>query len=85
LVAKSAKISTKNFIICIISFILVLFQANKYLENYERALSGFEAAALKDPDLGADTEVQKITSLLDKLVNAMKVTSAYLSMRTAGF
>jgi hypothetical protein len=54
---------------------LVLFQANKYLENYERALSGFEAAALKDPDLGADTEVQKITSLLDKLVNAMKVTS----------
>uniref|UniRef100_A0ACD5V961 Uncharacterized protein n=1 Tax=Avena sativa TaxID=4498 RepID=A0ACD5V961_AVESA len=46
--------------------------ANKYLENFERALSGFEAAALKDPDLGADTEVQKITSLLDKLVNAMK-------------
>uniref|UniRef100_A0ACD5TCI9 Uncharacterized protein n=1 Tax=Avena sativa TaxID=4498 RepID=A0ACD5TCI9_AVESA len=46
--------------------------ANKYLENFERALSGFEAAALKDPDLGADTEIQKITSLLDKLVNAMK-------------
>jgi hypothetical protein len=65
--------------------ILVLFQANKYLENYERALSGFEAAALKDPDLGAGTEVQKITSLLDKLVNAMKVTSVYLSMWTAEF
>ncbi|RLN34869.1 hypothetical protein C2845_PM03G19040 [Panicum miliaceum] len=46
--------------------------ANKYLENYERALRGFEAAALKDPDLGADREVQKIISLLDKLENAMK-------------
>ncbi|OEL25109.1 Tetratricopeptide repeat protein 5 [Dichanthelium oligosanthes] len=46
--------------------------ADKYLENYERALRGFEAAALKDPGLGADTEVQKIISLLDKLENAMK-------------
>ncbi|KAK6157618.1 hypothetical protein DH2020_011866 [Rehmannia glutinosa] len=33
---------------------------NKYLENYERALSGFEAAALKDPGLSAMEEVQKI-------------------------
>nr|TKW30292.1 hypothetical protein SEVIR_2G026500v2 [Setaria viridis] len=40
--------------------------------NYERALRGFEAAALKDPGLGADREVQKIVSLLDKLENAMK-------------
>ncbi|CAN6212997.1 unnamed protein product, partial [Urochloa humidicola] len=46
--------------------------ADKYLENYERALHGFEAAALKDPGLGADREVQKIISLLDKLENAMK-------------
>lgn len=46
--------------------------ADKYLENYERALRGFETAALKDPGLGADTEVQKIISLLDKLENAMK-------------
>ncbi|CAL5078106.1 unnamed protein product [Urochloa decumbens] len=46
--------------------------ADKYLENYERALRGFEAAALKDPGLGADREVQKIISLLDKLENAMK-------------
>ncbi|RCV09366.1 hypothetical protein SETIT_2G021800v2 [Setaria italica] len=46
--------------------------ADKYLENYERALRGFEAAALKDPGLGADREVQKIVSLLDKLENAMK-------------
>uniref|UniRef100_J3L8M5 Tetratricopeptide repeat protein 5 OB fold domain-containing protein n=2 Tax=Oryza brachyantha TaxID=4533 RepID=J3L8M5_ORYBR len=46
--------------------------ADKYLENYERALRGFEAAALKDPGLGADTELQKITSLLDKLDSAMK-------------
>jgi hypothetical protein len=43
------------------------------LENYERALRGFEAAALKDPGLSADREVQKIISLLDKLENAMKV------------
>ncbi|CAN6181101.1 unnamed protein product [Urochloa humidicola] len=46
--------------------------ADKYLENYERALRGFEAAALKDPGLGADREVQKIIGLLDKLENAMK-------------
>ncbi|TVU33772.1 hypothetical protein EJB05_15579 [Eragrostis curvula] len=46
--------------------------ADRYLENYERALRGFEAAALKDPGLGADTEVQKIISLLDKIENAMK-------------
>uniref|UniRef100_A0A0E0C2N7 Tetratricopeptide repeat protein 5 OB fold domain-containing protein n=1 Tax=Oryza meridionalis TaxID=40149 RepID=A0A0E0C2N7_9ORYZ len=46
--------------------------ADKYLENYERALRGFEAAALKDPGLGADTEVQKIISLIDKLDSAMK-------------
>ncbi|NP_001346312.1 uncharacterized protein LOC100194074 [Zea mays] len=46
--------------------------ADKYLENYERALRGFEVAALKDPGLGANTEVQKIISLLDKLDNAMK-------------
>ncbi|KAM1350123.1 hypothetical protein ACFX2F_004110 [Malus domestica] len=29
----------------------------KYLENYERALSGFEDAALKDPGLNATEEV----------------------------
>ncbi|XP_024315538.1 tetratricopeptide repeat protein 5 isoform X2 [Brachypodium distachyon] len=46
--------------------------AEKYLENYESALRGFEAAALKDPGLSADTEVQKIISILDKLDNATK-------------
>ncbi|PKI44305.1 hypothetical protein CRG98_035379 [Punica granatum] len=46
---------------------------NKYLENYERALSGFEAAALKDPGLNASDEVQKIVNLLDKLDNFLKV------------
>nr|CAD1834668.1 unnamed protein product [Ananas comosus var. bracteatus] len=50
--------------------------ANKYLENYERALHGFEAAALKDPGLGADEEVKKIVTLLDKLEGSMKSSPA---------
>ncbi|KAL3501820.1 hypothetical protein ACH5RR_036269 [Cinchona calisaya] len=45
---------------------------NKYLENYERALSGFEAAALKDPGLNATEEVEKIVHLLDKLESLLK-------------
>lgn len=45
---------------------------NKYLENYERALSGFEAAALKDPSLGATAEVQNMVNLLDKLESLLK-------------
>lgn len=40
---------------------------NKYLENYERALSGFEAAASKDPGLNAAEEAEKMICLLDKL------------------
>ncbi|KAF9594054.1 hypothetical protein IFM89_027028 [Coptis chinensis] len=46
---------------------------NKYLENYERALTGFQAAALKDPGLNASEEVEKMVSLLDKLANCSKV------------
>ncbi|KAK1299364.1 hypothetical protein QJS10_CPB14g00286 [Acorus calamus] len=42
--------------------------ANKYLENYERALTGFEAAALKDPGLNSGEEVQQIVTLLDRLI-----------------
>ncbi|KAJ6982066.1 tetratricopeptide repeat protein 5-like [Populus alba x Populus x berolinensis] len=45
---------------------------NHYLENYERALSGFEAAALKDPSLNATEEVQKMVNLLDKLENLLR-------------
>ncbi|XP_026402889.1 tetratricopeptide repeat protein 5-like isoform X1 [Papaver somniferum] len=45
---------------------------NKYLENYERALSGFEAAALKDPGLNANEEVKKIVHLLDKIEASFK-------------
>eukprot|EP00268_Persea_americana_P027155 TRINITY_DN26624_c2_g1_i5.p1 TRINITY_DN26624_c2_g1~~TRINITY_DN26624_c2_g1_i5.p1 ORF type:complete len:163 (+),score=24.54 TRINITY_DN26624_c2_g1_i5:517-1005(+) len=52
---------------------------NKYLENYERSLSGFEAAALKDPGLNASEEVQKIVSLLDKLENSMKTKARRLT------
>ncbi|XP_010253138.1 PREDICTED: tetratricopeptide repeat protein 5-like isoform X2 [Nelumbo nucifera] len=45
---------------------------NKYLENYERALTGFEAAALKDPGLNATEEVQKMINLLDKVESSLK-------------
>ncbi|KAI3467020.1 hypothetical protein Pfo_023683 [Paulownia fortunei] len=45
---------------------------NKYLENYERALSGFEAAALRDPGLNAMEEVQKIVCLLDKIESLLR-------------
>lgn len=48
-------------------------QVNKYLENYERALSGFEASALKDPSLNATEEVQMMVNLLDKIENLLKV------------
>ncbi|MCI27061.1 tetratricopeptide repeat protein 5-like, partial [Trifolium medium] len=54
--------------------------ANKYLENYERALSGFEAAALKDPGLNAAEEVQKIVNLLDKVDNLLRVMKFSLVM-----
>ncbi|KAK8561545.1 hypothetical protein V6N13_149284 [Hibiscus sabdariffa] len=45
---------------------------NRYLENYDRALAGFEAAALKDPSLNASQEVEKIVNLLDKLDNLLR-------------
>ncbi|XP_008787617.1 tetratricopeptide repeat protein 5-like isoform X2 [Phoenix dactylifera] len=53
--------------------------ANKYLENYERSLHGFESAALKDPSLNADEEVQKIISLLDKIESSMKIRAKRLA------
>ncbi|GFZ15937.1 hypothetical protein Acr_25g0003460 [Actinidia rufa] len=45
---------------------------NKYLENYERALSGFEAAASRDPGLNSTEEVRKIVNLLDKLETLLR-------------
>ncbi|GFQ06885.1 tetratricopeptide repeat protein 5 [Phtheirospermum japonicum] len=45
---------------------------NKYLENYERALSGFEAAALRDPGLNAVEEVEKIVRLLEKIESLLR-------------
>ncbi|KAI3717502.1 hypothetical protein L1987_69158 [Smallanthus sonchifolius] len=45
---------------------------NTYLENYERALSGFEAAASIDPCLNAAEEVQKMINLFDKLGSLLK-------------
>ncbi|KAF3780676.1 Tetratricopeptide repeat protein 5 [Nymphaea thermarum] len=45
--------------------------ANRYLENYERALSGFDAAASKDPSLNAKEEAGKIVDLLNKLEDSI--------------
>lgn len=56
------------------------FQVNKYLENYERALRGFEAAALKDPGLNAGEEVQKMVNLLDKLENMLRVIHLFVNV-----
>nr|KAJ0215129.1 hypothetical protein LSAT_V11C300144930 [Lactuca sativa] len=47
---------------------------NTYLENYERALSKFEAAASKDPCLNATEEVQKMVNLFDKLDTLLKAS-----------
>lgn len=47
------------------------WQANRYLENYERALSGFDAAS-KDPSLNAKEEAEKIIELLNKLEDAIR-------------
>ncbi|GAB2226642.1 hypothetical protein Droror1_Dr00022457 [Drosera rotundifolia] len=45
---------------------------NRYLDNYERALNGFEGAASIDPGLRALKEVQKMVNLLDKIENSLK-------------
>ncbi|KAL9251867.1 Tetratricopeptide repeat protein 5-like protein [Drosera capensis] len=45
---------------------------NRYLENYERALNRFEAAASIDPGLRALKEVQKMVNILDKIENSLK-------------
>ncbi|KAF7132666.1 hypothetical protein RHSIM_Rhsim09G0101300 [Rhododendron simsii] len=57
---------------------------NKYLENYERALSGFEAAASRDPGLNSTEEVRKIVTLLDKLESLLRVMSSSFTMALVG-
>lgn len=47
---------------------------NTYLENYERALRGFEAAASKNPCLNATEEVQKMVNLFNKLDTLLKAS-----------
>ncbi|CAL5350277.1 unnamed protein product [Camellia sinensis] len=47
-------------------------QVNKYLENYERALTNFESAASRDPGLNAAEEAHKIVNLLDKLESLLR-------------
>ena len=61
----------------IILLSIIYIQVNKYLENYERALSGFEAAASKDPGLNATEEADKLISLLDKLDSFLRVSCKY--------
>lgn len=39
----------------------------RYLEDYKRALKGFEAASLRDPGLNAEEQVEKLVKLLSKL------------------
>ncbi|PWA79733.1 hypothetical protein CTI12_AA187490 [Artemisia annua] len=46
-------------------FNLALSKVNTYLETYERTLSGFEAAALKDTCLNVVEEVQKMIKLFN--------------------
>lgn len=62
---------------------------NKYLENYERALTGFEAAALLDPSLSAREDARMIVLLLDKLdyllqgqIKAKRLSSLSSSLAT---
>lgn len=62
---------------------------NKYLENYERALTGFEAAALMDPGLNAMEDTRMMVLLLDKLdyllrgqVKAKRLSSLSSSLAT---
>ncbi|OWM86258.1 hypothetical protein CDL15_Pgr011082 [Punica granatum] len=50
---------------------------NKYLENYERALSGFEAAALKDPGLNASDEVHKKAKRLASMASSLTSVSFF--------
>ncbi|KAL2904731.1 Tetratricopeptide repeat protein 5 [Bienertia sinuspersici] len=45
---------------------------NKYLENYDKALNGYEAACKIDPGLKESGEVQKMVGLLDKLDSLLK-------------
>lgn len=40
---------------------------HQYLEDYERALGGYECAGSRDPSLHADQEVEKLLRLLAKL------------------
>ncbi|KAK4358381.1 hypothetical protein RND71_023991 [Anisodus tanguticus] len=62
---------------------------NKYLENYERALSGFEAAALMDPGLNAMEDARMMVLLLEKLdyllrgqIKAKRLSSLSSSLAT---
>nr|KAJ0208583.1 hypothetical protein LSAT_V11C400195290 [Lactuca sativa] len=58
---------------------------NTYLENYERALSGFEAAASKNPCLNATEEVQKMVNLFNKLDTLLKASLSNLLLLLLSF
>eukprot|EP00249_Psilotum_nudum_P016962 c26079_g1_i2 orf=417-1649(-) len=44
---------------------------NQYLEDYERALRGFEAASLRDPGLHAGEQVQKLGRIKSKRLSTI--------------
>lgn len=54
-------------------FVLLSCQAYKYLEDFEKALIGFEAAAVLGPDHNISNNIQDIVNLLDTLDSALKV------------
>nr|KAJ0195154.1 hypothetical protein LSAT_V11C700366210 [Lactuca sativa] len=58
---------------------------NTYLENYERALRGFEAAASKNPCLNATEEVQKMVNLFNKLDTLLKASLSNLLLLLLSF
>ncbi|XP_028785331.1 tetratricopeptide repeat protein 5-like [Neltuma alba] len=56
----------------------------RYLEDYEGAISAFEAVISKNPALNAATEVQNIVNLLDKLDNLMRIYMQRGHLRSKG-
>ncbi|RXH87340.1 hypothetical protein DVH24_028840 [Malus domestica] len=59
---------------------LTRFFVNRYLENYERALSGFEDAALKDPGLNATEEFSAQDEQMSMILQALQMSGLQIPM-----